>query len=348
MKKWKVVVTDWEYADLCYEEAVLNHEQIELVPAQCRTEAELIAICRDADALINQYAPISANVIASLEKCKVITRYGVGVNTVDLEAATEKGICIANVPDYCKDEVADHALALMLSWTRKVTLANQYVKTGKWDFKVTKPIFRLRGRVVGLVGFGMIPQALAEKVKPLGLQVIAFDPFVSEELTKEKGVKLVTLDELCKQADIISVHAPLTKSTQGMIGRDQFKLMKSETMIINTSRGPVIDEQALIEALSHNIIAGAALDVLEEEPISLNHPLLSMENVILTPHVAWYSEESAIEMRSKAAMGVVDVLLHGEYPKYLVNQQVKNKVQLLNSQPENRYADLLNKIIGGN
>jgi D-3-phosphoglycerate dehydrogenase len=338
MKKWKVVVTDYEYADLRYEEEVLRHDQIEFIPAQCRSEEEVIAICRDADALINQYAPISASVIAALENCKVITRYGVGVDPIDLEAATEKGICVANVPDYCEDEVSDHALALLLGWTRKVHLANQYVKNGKWDFKVTKPIYRLRGRILGLVGFGMIPQALAEKVKPLGLKVIVYDPYISEETIRDKGVQLVTLEELCKQSDIISVHAPLTKSTQGMIGRDQFGVMNKEAIIINTSRGPIIDENALIEALTDGRIAGAALDVLETEPIRPNHPLITMENVILTPHVAWYSEESAAEMRFKAAMGVADVLLHGEYPKYLVNKQVKNKVQLQESQPKERYV----------
>lgn len=328
MKKWKVFITDWEFADLCYEEEVLRHDQIELVPVQCRTEEEVMTVCRSADALINQYAPISRKVIAALDHCKAISRYGVGVNTIDLEAATEKGICVSNVPDYCKDEVADHALALLLSWTRKVTLANQYVKGGRWDFKVTKPIYRLRGRVLGLVGFGMIPQSLAEKVKPLGLQVIAYDPYVKEEFAKERGVKLVTLEELCQQADLISVHAPLTKSTTGMISKDQFRLMKKEAVIINTSRGPVIDEGALIEALSNGEIAGAALDVLVEEPIRPNHPLLSMDNVILTPHVAWYSNEAAAEMRNKAAKGILDVLVNREYPKYLVNKEVKSKVQL--------------------
>jgi D-3-phosphoglycerate dehydrogenase len=338
MKKWKVVVTDWEYADLRYEEQVLNHERFELVPAQCRTEEDVIAACRDADALINQYAPISRKVIDNLEKCKVITRYGVGVNTVDLQAATEKGICVANVPDYCMDEVADHALALMLAWTRKVVVANHSVKSGVWDYKVTQPITRLRGKVLGLVGFGKIPQALAEKVKPLGFRVIAYDPFVPETLAKEKGVALVSLDELCTGADIVSVHAPLSKVTEGMVGKKQFDLMKETAIVINTSRGPVIDERALIDALQTGRIAGAALDVVEQEPISENNPLLTMENVILTPHVAWYSEEAAAEMRAKAAMGVVDVLQHGEFPKYLVNAQVKEIVRLKESCPENRYA----------
>ncbi|PZE20602.1 C-terminal binding protein [Paenibacillus xerothermodurans] len=340
MKKWKVVVTDWEYADLRFEEKVLlAHEGVELVPAQCRTEDDVIEVCRDADALINQYAPISRKVIEALRNCKVITRYGVGVNTIDLDAATEKGICVANVPDYCMDEVADHALALLLSWTRKVTLANRHVKNGNWDFKVTQPIYRLRGRTIGLVGFGKIPQALAEKVKPLGLQVLAYDPFFPKEVAEQKGVQLVELDELCSQSDYISVHAPLMEATRGMIGENQFSLMKKDAIIINTSRGPVINESALVKALQSGLIGGAALDVLEEEPMVKDHPLLSMDNVILTPHVAWYSEEAAEEMRSKAAAGIIDVLVFGEYPKYLVNQRVKEQVELKACQPEQRYQN---------
>ena len=344
MAKCKVVISDWEYEDLRYEEEILRHSDIELVTAQCKTVEDMIEVCKDADAIINQYAPISRKVIESLEKCKVITRYGVGVNTVDLDAANEKGICVANVPDYCKDEVADHALALLMSWTRKVVIANHHVKSKNWDFKVTLPIYRLRGRVLGLIGFGMIPQSLADKVKPLGLKVVAYDPYIPEEVAREKGVTLLSLDELCRQSDFISVHAPLLPATKGMIGKEQFRLMKRNAIIINTSRGPVIDEEALIDALSQKMIAGAALDVVEVEPIDSNNPLLKMENVILTPHVAWYSEEAAIEMRSKAAMGVVDVLIHGEYPKYLVNKQVKEKVRLKDSDPEKRYAPLVQDI----
>lgn len=333
MPRWKVVITDWEYQDLRYEEEVLHHEGIEIVSAQCRTEDEVIEACRDADGIINQYAPISRKVIESLEQCRVITRYGVGVNTIDLDAATEKGICVANVPDYCMDEVSDHALALLLNGVRKVSVANQAVKKGVWDFKVTQPIIRLRGRTLGLVGFGNIPQALVDKVKPLGLKVIAYDPYVPEQTAIEKGVTLVSLTDLCKQSDFISVHAPLTPETKGLIGREQFRLMKREAYLINTSRGPVIDEPALIEALEQKQIAGVALDVVEEEPIRPDHPFLSMESVTLTPHVAWYSEESAREMRVKAALGIVDVLIHGEYPKYLVNHKVKEKLSLKTGKP---------------
>jgi len=340
VRKWKVVVTDWEYADLRYEEQMLDKELIDLVPAQCRTEEEVIEACRDADGLINQYAPLSRRVIEQLENCKVITRYGVGVNTVDLQAATEKGICVANVPDYCLDEVADHALALLLAWTRKITEANQAVKKGIWDFKVTQPIHRLRGKVLGLVGFGKIPQSLQLKTAPLGLQAIAYDPFFPEELAAQRGVELVTLEELCSRADIISVHAPLTEETKGLLGARQFEWMKESALVINTSRGPVIDESALITALKTGKIAGAALDVVEYEPIQPDNPLLLMENVILTPHVAWYSEQAAADMRSKAALGVMDVLVHGEYPKYLVNEEVKGRIQLQRFQTEQAYAAL--------
>lgn len=338
MAKWKVVVTDFEYSDLRYEEKVLQHEDIELIKAQCKTEDDIIQLCRDADALITLYAPISRKVIESLEKCKVITRYGVGVNTIDLQAASEKGICVANVPDYCMDEVSDHALALILAMTRKIVAANNDVKKGGWDFKVTQPIHRMRGKVVGLVTFGKIPRTLTPKVQALGFTVITYDPFVSEQVAAEYGVKLVSLDELCQLSDVISVHAPLMAQTQGMISTKQFSQMKKDAILINTSRGPVVDQETLVEALQNGMIQGAALDVVEEEPLPQNSPLRQMDNVILTPHVAWYSEESAVELRTKAALGVLDVLLHGEYPKYLVNQNVKEKLALTENHPGDRYA----------
>ncbi|MFP5112234.1 C-terminal binding protein [Bacillaceae bacterium C204] len=342
MSKYKVVITDWEYDDLRYEEQVFEgHKEIELVGTQCSTEEEVISACKDADGIINQYAPLSKRVIESLEKCQVITRYGVGVNTTDLEAATQKGICVANVPDYCMDEVSDHALALILSWTRKIVLANNQVKNGNWDFKVTKPIHRFRGQTLGLVGFGKIPQTLAEKVIPLGFNVIAADPYFPAKEAKKKGVTLVSLETLAEQSDVISVHAPLTPSTKGMIGKELFARMKKAPLIVNTARGPVIDEQALIEALQNGKVSGAALDVVEEEPINHNHPFLSMENVIVTPHVAWYSEEAEKEMRLKAAMGVVDVLVHGEYPKYLVNRDVKMQSGLEEGVSLERYSELV-------
>lgn len=333
----KVVITDYEYEDLRYEEKVLDSNEIELVKMQCKTEEEVIEACHDADGIINLYAPISSRVINSLTNCKVITRYGVGVDTIDLNSATENGICVGNVPDYGVDEVSDHALALIMSLLRKIAISNQIVKNGTWDANQTKPIRRLNTLTVGLVGFGNIPRRLATKVQALGLNVIVSDPFVSKEIAEERNVSLVSLEQLCEQSDVISAHVPLNNATKGMIGKEQFGLMKKSVYLVNTARGPVVDENALLKALKNGTIAGAGLDVIETEPIQKDHPFLSMDNVILTPHMAGYSEESAVEMRSKTALGITDVLLRGQYPKYLVNKAVKEKIELKSFEMDERY-----------
>ncbi|MFV8830268.1 C-terminal binding protein [Alkalihalobacterium sp. APHAB7] len=328
MSKFKVVVTDYEFETLAPELEVLKKvDGVEFVPVQCRTEEEVIQAAHDADGLINQYAPISRKVIEALEKCKVISRYGVGVNTIDIEAATEKGIIVGNVTDYCMDEVSDHAFALLMACVRKVVTLNSAVKSGNWDFKVGVPIFRLRGRVLGLVGLGKIPQTLAVKAQAFGIKVVAYDPILPKDVADSLNVELLELNDLCKVSDFISVHAPLIESTRGMVSTEQFNVMKKEAFIINTARGPVIDEKALIEALQAGKIAGAGLDVLEQEPIRSDNPLLQMDNVILNPHIAWYSEEAQLELKRKTAQNVADVL-SGFYPTYLVNQDVKDKVNL--------------------
>ncbi|OIJ17516.1 hydroxyacid dehydrogenase [Anaerobacillus alkalilacustris] len=324
---YKVVITDYEYSSLAPEKEVLRKIGVELTAVQCQTEEEVIEACKDADALLNQYAPITRKVIEKLENCKVIARFGVGVNTIDIGAATEKGIIVSNVTDYCIDEVSDHAFALLISAARKVVLLNKEVKKGVWNFNVGVPIFRLKGRVLGLVGFGQIPQALAKKAQAFGLQVKAFDPFVPIDVAEKLNVQLLSLSELCKVSDFISVHAPLNEHTCGMIGDAQFDLMKKEAFIINTARGAVINEKALIKALQEEKVAGAAIDVVEQEPINLDNPLLKMENVIINPHVAWYSEEAQEELKRKTAQNVVDVL-SGYFPRYIVNNSVKDLLDL--------------------
>ncbi|MHA6250768.1 C-terminal binding protein [Oceanobacillus sp. CAU 1775] len=333
----KVVITDHEYPNLEYEKKVLAHEDIELEIYQCKTEEDVIEACRGADGIINMYAPLTRRVIETLDNCKIITRFGVGVDTIDLEAATEKGICVGNVPDYGIDEVSDHAFALILTLLRKVNLANHIVTRDTWDVNTIKPIRRLNTLTVGLIGFGNIPRRLAEKVKVFGMHVIVFDPFLPEEVAKEHGVELVSLEDACKRSDVISVHAPLTPATKGMIGKEQFQMMKKGVFIVNTARGPVIDEEALIQALENDTVQGAGLDVIEVEPIDRNHPFLKMDNVVITPHMAGYSEESAEEMRSKAALGVIDVLIHGQYPKYLVNKTVTEQVSLNDFEMRDEY-----------
>lgn len=327
MSNLKVVVTDYEYNTLKYEEEVLAKIGATLVPAQCKTEEELIEACKDADGILNQYAQLTPRVIKSLEKCKVIGRYGVGVNTVDLDAATEKGICVVNVPDYCMDEVSDHAMALILACARKVVLMNNEVKKGNWDYKVSIPITRIRGQRLGLISFGRIAQTLAKKAQAFGLELLVYDPYVPQEVAGKNNVKLVSLEELLKESDFVSVHAPLTPETEHLLGEKEFQMMKKSAYVINTGRGPVIDEKALIKALQQGWIAGAGLDVLEVEPPAADNPLLTMDNVVVTPHVAWYSEQASIELKTKAAKGVAEVL-EGYFPKNLVNKAVKEKLSL--------------------
>ncbi|PWW29493.1 D-3-phosphoglycerate dehydrogenase [Cytobacillus oceanisediminis] len=314
---FKVLLTDYEFENLKYEEAVFAESglDIEFIKAQCKTEEEVLEQAKHADAILNQYAPISRRVIESLENTKVISRYGVGVNTIDLDAANAKGITVANVPDYGMEEVSNHALALLLSWARKVTLLNNEVKKGKWDFKACVPIHRFNEQTVGVLGFGRIPRRFIEKVKPLGFKTAAYDPFVSAEDMAAAGVQKMELDEIIREADYLSVHVPLIKDTFHMLNEERFRQMKKNAVIINTARGPIIDEKALIAALEEGIIAGAALDVTEEEPISIDSPLLHMDNVIITPHSAWYSEEAMVELRQKAAKNIVQVL-KGEKTPY--------------------------------
>ncbi|KGP72826.1 C-terminal binding protein [Pontibacillus yanchengensis] len=317
--KFKVVVTDYEYDTLQPEREVIERAGGELVAYQCKTEEEVIEACRDADGILTQYSQITASVIEEMERCKVIARYGIGYDSVDVRAATEKGISVCNVTDYCLDEVADHTLALLLSSARKVAEQNQQVKNGNWNFNWAKPISRLQGKVLGLIGFGNIARTVAEKAKVFGLEIVTFDPFLTDEDAIRAGVTSVEWEELFQQADFLSVHVPLNEQTRGLVGGAEFSFMKPSATLINTARGPIVDEEALVEALKNNAIAGAALDVLETEPISADHPMLEMDQVLLTPHIAWYSEESEKELKTKAAQNVADVL-QGKQATYVVNQ----------------------------
>lgn len=327
MSKFKVVVTDFNYDTLSPEIELLKNIGAEVISAQCTTEEEVIRAAKDADGIISQYAPISKKVIDQLTNCKVVSRYGIGYDVIDVDAATDKGIMVCNVTDYCVEEVSDHAFALLMASTRKIVEQDKAVRSGIWDYKVTAPIYRLSNRVLGLVGFGNIPQMVAKKAQVFGLKVVAYDPFIQVQAAEQLDVDLVDMSTLCQQADFVSVHAPLNEQTKGMIGKEQFEQMKEEAFLINTSRGPVVDEQALIEALREKKIAGAGLDVLETEPISPNHPLLEMENVILSAHIAWNSKEAEFELKSKAAQNVADVLT-GFYPIYLVNKALKERILL--------------------
>lgn len=235
---FKILITDYEFEHLKYEEEIFQESglEIEFIKAQCKTEEEVMGQAKEVDAILNQYAPISRRVIDSLENTKIISRYGVGVNTIDLNAAKEKGITVANVPDYGMEEVSNHALALLLSSARKVTLLNNEVKKGNWDFKVCVPIHRFNEQTVGVLGFGRIPRRFIEKVKPLGFKTAAYDPFVSAADMAAIGVQKMELDEIMAEADYLSIHVPLIDDTYHLINEERLKQMKRNAVIINTAR----------------------------------------------------------------------------------------------------------------
>ncbi len=321
---WKVVITDYNYADLSIEKEELSQWNAQVTPAQCATPEEVVKVGKDADALISQYAPITAEVIASLDRCKVIGRYGIGVDNIDVAAATGKGIAVINVPSYCEGEVSDHALAMLLAWARRIPHYTEEIRYGSWDWKTGCPIHRLEGRVLGLLGFGKIARLLAHKAKALGLEIVAYDPYLAGDVFEKEGVKRVTIDGLFAQSDFISVHVPLTSETYHLVDARAFTQMKVTACIINTSRGAVIDEEALANAIQKREIAGACLDVMEEEPPSNTNPLLTLPQVLLSPHVGWYSEESQAELRRKIAKDVGRAI-NGIRPQGLVNKELTER-----------------------
>jgi len=320
-KKYKIVITDCDHPSIEFEKEVFRQADVDLILENCKTEDDVITVASDVDGIINQYAPMTKKVIQALSKCKVIARYGVGVDNIDIEAATKKNIIVANVPDYCIDEVSTHTMSLILACARSLTILDRKVRERKWDFTVAKPLFRTEGQTVGLFGLGRIARKVAQKALGFGFKVITYDPYVSEA---GEDIKLVDLDYLLANSDFLSIHAPLTKETRHLFGENKLHKMKKTAFLINTSRGPLIDEKALYKALKEKWIAGAALDVMEKEPPDWNNPLLKLENIIITPHISFYSEESYRELKIKVAESVVSVL-KGKQPRSTVNPQVLKK-----------------------
>jgi D-3-phosphoglycerate dehydrogenase len=316
-----VAVTDYVFPSLEPEQRVLAPLGVDLRSAQCKSEEEIITLAKDADAILNCYAKMTTRVIENLSRCKIIARYGIGVDNVDLIAATRAGILVTNVPDYCIDEVSDHALALLLTLARHIVAADRAVKAGAWDVVAHAEIHRLRGQTLGLLGFGKIARALASKVKPLGMKVLAYDPYVEAKLIAREEAEAVSLDRLLVEADVISIHVPLSPETRNLIGESELARMKLTALVINTSRGGIVDEQALAKALTAKRLGGAALDVLSVEPPPSDHPLRQAPNVILTPHLGFYSRESVVELQTKAAEEVARAL-KGEPPRSPINREV--------------------------
>ena len=320
---YRVVITDCDQGSIEEEKDEFGKIGAELILAQVQEERELIRACREADGLLNQYAPLTRRVLENLPNCKVVSRYGVGVDSVDLKAATDLGIIVANVPDYCMDEVADQTVSMLLGLIRKTAFFDQKVKSGQWDFRQGIPIYRTRGKTLGLIGCGKIGLEVAKRISAFGVRVITFDPYLEKA---PQGVELKDFDTVLKESDFISVHCPLNDSTKHLIGERAFKKMGKKPFLLNTSRGPIVDEKALIQALNEGLISGAGLDVLEKEPPDLLNPLLKMENVILTPHVSFYSVESISELKRRTAKNVSEVLM-GRRPNSVVNREVMGKTR---------------------
>jgi D-3-phosphoglycerate dehydrogenase len=316
-----VAITDYVFPSLEPERAVLAPVGVELRPQQCRSEEEIIALTQEADAILNCYAKITARVIQNLRRCRIIARYGIGMDNVDLAAASAARILVTNVPDYCIDEVSDHALALLLALARRIAAADTAVKGGAWDVVGHAGIRRIRGQTLGVLGFGKIAKALTSKVRALGMKVLVYDPYIEPELVSQNGADAVTLEQLLAEADVVSIHVPLSPATHNLIGKRELSQMKPTAFLINTSRGGIVDEQALALALKEGKLGGAALDVLSTEPPPRDHPLRQAPNMILTPHLAFYSRESVIELQTKAAEEVARAL-RGEPPRSPVNPEV--------------------------
>jgi len=324
---FKVVILDAEYPSFELEERVLSEIGARLVFAQIGSEEEIIAATRDADAILVDYGPITRKVISALERCRIISVYAIGVDSIDVEAATEKGIIVTNVPDYCIDEVSDHALLLLLASARKLHTIASRVKNGAstWEFTPVRPIHRLRGRTLGVIGFGSIGRAAAKKAQAFGLRVIAYDEYVAADLFSSAGVRQVPLAELLVSADLISVHVPLTDRTRGMIGEHEFSLMKETVIFVNTSRGRVVDQAALRQVIERRRIGGVGLDVLDTEPpLPDDLEWIQSDLVTATPHIAWYSEEALQDLKRKAALAVADAL-SDRRPASVVNPAVCNR-----------------------
>ncbi len=306
--RWTVVVTDAETPDLPIEQAVVEGMGGKLVVGRCQTEQDVITLAREADAILYDYAPITAAVVRELKRCRVIVRYGVGLDRIDLAAATARGIEVRYLPGWSSEEVSDHTLALIFAVGRRLLPLDRWVRSGHWGYAGQRNPLRISGKNLGLVGFGAIARCVAQKARGIGMRVTACDPYVPPEVFAANDVVQATLQELLKDADIVSLHVPHSAATARMIGEAQFAAMKDGAILINTARGGVVDEPALVSALQSGKLSGAGLDVFAGEPPAADSPLFSMDCVVLTPHMACYSETSMDEMHRRAIGHVVDVL----------------------------------------
>lgn len=320
---YKVVITDYYYPNLDEERKVFKNTGIEIIDCKgkCNNEEDVIKYTKNADAIITQFVPITKKVIGNLANCKIVVRYAIGLDNIDIAEATKKKIMVANVPDYCIEEVSNQALSLMLAVLRKLTIADRETRKGNWSYENTKPLYRLSKMNLGIIAFGKIAREFVKKAKVLGFKnIFIYDPYFKDS-KKFPNYKFVSLKYLLENSNIISIHAPSTKDTKHLINKNTIKFMKDGVYLINTSRGDLINENDLFEALRENKFSGVGLDVLSKEEIEKSNPLLQFDNVVLTPHMGWYSVDSIKELQRKVAEQVKKGLIN-KNPDYCVNREV--------------------------
>lgn len=322
MSGYQVVITDCEYENIENEKTILSEVGAQIHSYQLKNEDDIIEVSKNCDALIFQYAKISKRIIFNLSKCKVIAKYATGIDNIDIDAATSKGICFTNVNNYCTEEVSTHAMALLLNLARKIKLLDHNVVQGNWSYKSAYPLYSLKDSIVGVVGLGKISTDLIRKLSNFCNEIWVYSNSADDNTIINLGARKKTFDEIIKYADFISIHSPLNGSNKNLFNKDVFKAMKNTSSIINVGRGGLIDESDLIWALKNKEISGAALDVMVKEPPDRENPLFSMNNVIITPHSAWYSVKSQQELQKAAALNVKRVL-EGYFPENLVNAELK-------------------------
>ncbi len=322
--QYSVLITDYAWPTLDIERAVLQKIGADLIVAKTGEEAELIALAPNVDAILTCWQQVTPAVLDAAPNCRMVSRYGVGLDNIAVDHATALGMIVTNVPDFCLEEVSDHAMALLLACARRIVPFANATRAGTWNPKAAPTMPRLRGQTLGIIGYGNIAQALVPKARGFGLNVIAYTPRLPADALAPHGTVTNDLDVLLTQADYISIHAPLTAATSGMIDAHALRQMKPNAFLINTSRGALIDEDALRQALTAGWIAGAALDVLTQEPPTPDNPLLTLDNVIITPHAAFYSETAIAELARKGAEHVAQVL-RGEVPTNVVNPAVLSR-----------------------
>jgi D-3-phosphoglycerate dehydrogenase len=333
MRKSKVLITDHSWPSVAPEQRILEEAGATVVVARSGEQSELLRLAPDVDAILTCFATVSGEMIRAAKHLKIIGRYGIGVDNIDVATATQQDVLVTNVPAYCLDEVAEHVLALLLTMARNLRSYDTAIRASDWSLTAGRPLFRVRGQTLGIVGFGKIGRTVAQKVAGLSLRVLAYDPVMDGAAIRAEGAVPVPLQQLMADSDFVTLHVPLNGDTKHLINAELLGLMKPSAFLINASRGAIVDKEALIDALNGGRLAGAALDVFEPEKPAVDDPLWKARNLLATPHVAFYSEESVLELEIKAAQNVIAVL-HGRRPESVVNPEVLDRPRWIGLTPK--------------